>query len=112
MRQKQKKSSPKPPPSQACTAPEEGLETFLKEIGVDDAGDRKPAAADSRCISESGEGKDDDEDSLFMDNAEEKMEIEDEKGGDEEKPGKAEEESDEESARKPACKPTGQNLKR
>ena len=36
------------------------------------------------------------------------METEDEKGGDEEKPGQAEEESDEESARKPTGKPTGQ----
>ena len=106
MRQKHKKSSPKPPPSQARTAPDEGLETFLKEIGVDDKDDRKPAAADSRRVSESGEGKDDDEDSLFADVAEEKMET-NEKGGDEEKPGKAEEESDEESARKPVGKPTG-----
>ena len=82
------------------------LESFLEEIGVTDEGDRKPAAADSWRISESGEGKDDDEDSLFADVVEEKMETGDEKGGDEEKPGKAEEESDEESARKPTGKPT------
>ena len=57
MRSKQKKSSPKPLPSQAHTDPrEEELETFLKEIKIDNEGDRKPAAADSRRISESGEG--------------------------------------------------------
>ena len=69
MRQKHKKSSPKPPPSQARTAtPEEGLETFLKEIGVNDEGDRKPAAADSRRLSAGGEGKESDGDSLFKGN--------------------------------------------
>ena len=41
MCQKQKKSSPKPPPLVARTAPEEGLKTFLKEIGIDDEGDCK-----------------------------------------------------------------------
>ena len=107
MRQKQKKRSLKSPPSQARVLPEEELESFLEEIGAADEGDRKPAAADPWRISESGGGKDNDEDSLFADVAEEKMETEDEKGGDEEKPGQAEE-SDEESARKPAGKPTSQ----
>ena len=75
MRQKQKKRSLKSPPSQARAHPEEGLESFLKEIGVDDEG-RKPAAADSRRISAGGEGKESDNDSLFKGNIkDEKMET-------------------------------------
>ena len=95
MHQKQKKSSPKSLPAEARTAPDEGLETFLKEIGIDDEGDRKPLAAGSRRISAGGTGKDDDEDEdedeLFKGSIEpEKMETEDEKGDEEEEPSEKE----------------------
>ena len=89
MRQKQKKRSLKSPPSQARAQPEEGLESFLQEIGVADEGDRKPAAADSRRVSAGGEGKESDDDDLFEGYVEDdKMETEDEKGDDEEEPSK------------------------
>ena len=82
MRQKQKKRSLKSPPSQArAQPPEEGLESFLEEIGVADEGDRKPAAADSWCVSAGSEGKDSDDDDLFEGYVEDdKLETEDEKG--------------------------------
>ena len=113
MRQKQKKRSLKSPPSQACAQPEEGLESFLEEIGVADEGDRKPAAADPRRISASGEGRGPDDDDLFdgyVEDADDKMETEDEKGDDEEEPGNIKDESgsDDESDRKPAGKSMGQ----
>ena len=90
MCQKQKKSSPKPPPLQPQPDPKDvELETFLKEIEIDDEGDRKPAASDSWGISAGGEGKESNEDSLFKGNIEdEKMDTKDEKGDDEEGPSK------------------------
>ena len=71
------------------------LETFLKKIEIDDEDDRKPAAADSRCVSQGGEeedvDEDEDEDELFKGSIEpEKMETEDEKGDEEEEPSEKE----------------------
>ena len=111
MRQKQKKSSPKPPPSQACTQPEEGLESFLEEIRATDEGDLKPVAADSRRVGAGGEGKESDDDELFKGYVkDDKMDTEDEKGDDEEEPGKIKDESgsDDDSNRKPAGMSTRQ----
>ena len=97
MRQKQKKRSLKSPPSQARVLPEEELESFLEEIGAADEGDRKPAAADPRRVSASGEGRAPDDDDLFEGYVEDadKMETEDEeeKGDDEEEPGNVKDES-------------------
>ena len=83
----------------------------MEEIGAADEGDHKPAAADPRRISASGEGKGSDDDELFEGYVEDdKMETEDEKGDDEEEPGNTKDESgsDDESDRKPAGRSTGQ----
>ena len=66
----------------ACTDPrDEELETFLKEIEIDDEGDRKAAAADSWRVSAGGEGKESNKESLFKGNIkDEKMDTKDEKG--------------------------------
>ena len=96
---KQKKSSPKTPPTQATASPLcEEDQAFLDGLDAD-KGDHKPLAAGSQRISGGSEGKGDDVDSLFDTDVkkERKMETEDEQGGVEEEPSRNE---NEESSRK------------